>query len=105
MAVNLDQWRSGTGAFGTSGAYSGSTGYSDNQFSLDTTSGTAINASARADIKGLLNTLISNKIRDGDLAQSKLQALTAQLQNNVESISSLIKAFNETTKNIAQALR
>jgi len=52
-----------------------------------------------------LNTLISNKIRDGDLAQSKLQALTAQLQNNVEAIASLNKAFNENTKNIAQALR
>lgn len=57
------------------------------------------------EITGLLNTLISNKIRDGDLAQSKLQSITGQLQNNIEAISALIKSFNEVTKSMAQALR
>ena len=58
-----------------------------------------------AEITGLLNTLISNKIRDGDLAQSKLQSITGQLQNNIEAITALIKNFNEATKSMVQALR
>ncbi|NBW47532.1 MAG: hypothetical protein EBR46_05270, partial [Betaproteobacteria bacterium] len=62
-------------------------------------------ASNFAEVTGLLNTLISNKIRDGDLAQSKLQSITGQLQNNIEAISALIKSFNEVTKSMVQALR
>ena len=58
-----------------------------------------------SEITALLNTLISNKIRDGDMAQSKLQSITGQLQNNIEAISALIKSFNEATRSMVQALR
>lgn len=67
--------------------------------------GVIVDITVRDDLKALLNTLISNKIRDGDLSQSKLQALTAQMQNNIEAMSALIKVFNEATKTLAQALR
>jgi hypothetical protein len=67
--------------------------------------GVIVDLTVRDDLKALLNTLISNKIRDGDLSQSKLQALTAQMQNNIEAMSALIKVFNEATKTLAQALR
>jgi hypothetical protein len=58
----------------------------------------------RSSLSALLNTLISNKIRDGDLDQAKLQALTGQLQNNIELMSALLKAFNELTTNLARSL-
>jgi hypothetical protein len=56
-------------------------------------------------ITNLLNTLISNKIRDGELDQGKLQAITAQLQNNTEAMTALIKAFNDLNAGLLQGLR
>jgi len=103
-ATNIADWRSGTNGF--TAAYQGSSvSYQDSQFALNNTPVNAVGATGRADIKSLLNTLISNKIRDGDMAQSKLQALTAQIQNNIEAMSALIKVFSESTKALAQALR
>ena len=100
----MGDWRSGTNGF--TAAYQGSSvSYQDSQFALNNTPVNAVGATGRADIKSLLNTLISNKIRDGDMAQSKLQALTAQIQNNIEAMSALIKVFSESTKALAQALR
>jgi len=55
-------------------------------------------------ITSLLNTLISNKVRDGDLDQAKLQTLTAQLQNNTEAMTALIKAFTDMNAQLARAL-
>jgi len=55
-------------------------------------------------ITALLNTLISNKVRDGDLDQAKLQTLTAQLQNNTEAMTALIKAFTDMNAQLARAL-
>jgi hypothetical protein len=103
-ATNINDWRSGTNGF--TAAYQGSSvSYQDSQFALNNTPVNSVGATGRADIKSLLNTLISNKIRDGDMAQSKLQALTAQIQNNIEAMSALIKVFSESTKTLAQALR
>lgn len=103
-ATNINDWRSGTNGF--TAAYQGSSvSYRDSQFSLNNTPVNSVGATGLADIKALLNTLISNKIRDGDLAQSKLQALTAQIQNNIEAMSALIKVFSESAKTLAQALR
>ena len=56
-------------------------------------------------ITALLNTLISNKVRDGDLDQAKLQSLTAQLQTNTEAMTALIKAFSDMSSQLAQVLR
>jgi urease accessory protein UreF len=77
--------------------------YSDSQFGLNLTPATAVDSTARTEIKNLLNTLISNKVRDGDLDQSKLQSITAQLQNNIEAMTALIKAFSELNSALAQA--
>ncbi len=55
--------------------------------------------------EGLLNTLISNKVRDGDLDQAKLQSITGQLQNNTEAMTALIKAFSDLNAALVQALR
>ena len=56
-------------------------------------------------ITALLNTLISNKVRDGDLDQAKLQSLMAQLQTNTEAMTALIKAFSDMSSQLAQVLR
>lgn len=56
-------------------------------------------------ITALLNTLISNKVRDGDLDQAKLQSITGQLQNNTEAMTALIKAFSDLNASLVQALR
>jgi hypothetical protein len=77
--------------------------YDDAMWEQDSAIG-SFGASQRSSLSALLNTLISNKIRDGDLDQAKLQALTGQLQNNVELMSALLKAFNELTTNLARAL-
>jgi hypothetical protein len=58
-----------------------------------------------SDITNLLNTLISNKVRDNDLDQGKLQSITSQLQVNTEAMTALIKAFNELNSALAQALK
>lgn len=68
------------------------------------TAGTVLDANARAALKSQLNTLISNKLGDGDVAQSKLQSITSELQNNVEAMSAMIKLFIESSKAIAQSL-
>jgi len=49
--------------------------------------------------------VISNNVRDGDLDQEKLQTLTAQLQNNTEAMTALIKVFADLRSSLAQALR
>jgi hypothetical protein len=59
----------------------------------------------RTDITNLLNTLISNKVRDNDLDQGKLQSITSQLQVNTEAMTALIKAFSELNSALAQALK
>jgi hypothetical protein len=59
----------------------------------------------RTDITNLLNTLISNKVRDNDLDQGKLQSITSQLQVNTEAMTALIKAFNELNSALAQAIK
>lgn len=56
-------------------------------------------------LTALLNTLISNKVRDGELDQAKLQTLTAQIQNNTEAMTAMIKLFNDLNAQLAQALR
>lgn len=56
-------------------------------------------------ITALLNTLISNKVRDGELDQAKLQTLTAQLQNNTEAMTAMIKVFSTLYNALAQSLR
>ena len=58
-----------------------------------------------SEITALLNTLISNKVRDGELDQAKLQTLTAQLQNNTEAMTALIKVFKDLHAGLSQALR
>jgi hypothetical protein len=63
-----------------------------------------IDAADFTTITALLNTLISNKVRDGDLDQAKLQTLTAQLQNNTEAMTALIKAFTDMNAQLARAL-
>jgi hypothetical protein len=57
------------------------------------------------EIEALLNTLISNKVRDGELDQAKLQTLTAQLQNNTEAMTAMIKVFSTLYNALAQSLR
>jgi hypothetical protein len=57
------------------------------------------------DVTNLLNTLISNKVRDNDLDQGKLQSITSQLQVNTEAMTALIKAFSELNSALAQALK
>ena len=64
-----------------------------------------LDATGLSELKALLNTLISNKVRDGDLDQAKLQTLTAQLQNNTEAMTAMIKAFSDMNSALAQALR
>ena len=64
-----------------------------------------IDESAFDTISALLNTLISNKVRDGDLDQAKLQTLTAQLQNNTEAMTAMIKVFSDLNATLVQALR
>jgi len=56
-------------------------------------------------MSAVLNTVISNNVRDGDLDQEKLQTLTAQLQNNTEAMTALIKVFADLRSSLAQALR
>jgi hypothetical protein len=56
-------------------------------------------------MSAVLNTVISNNLRDGDLDQEKLQTLTAQLQNNIEAMTALIKVFADLRSSLAQALR
>ena len=63
-----------------------------------------VSAADFTSITPLLNTLISNKVRDGDLDQAKLQTLTAQLQNNTEAMTALIKAFTDMNAQLARAL-
>jgi hypothetical protein len=58
-----------------------------------------------ADLTNLLNTLISNKVRDNDLDQGKLQSITSQIQINTEAMTALIKAFSELNSALAQALK
>ncbi len=77
--------------------------YQDEMWKQDSSIG-SFGSTQRSTLSSLLNTLISNKIRDGDLDQAKLQALTGQLQNNIELMSALLKAFNELTTNLARAL-
>jgi hypothetical protein len=57
------------------------------------------------EVEALLNTLISNKVRDGDLDQAKLQTLTAQLQNNTEAMTAMLKVFSDMNAALVQALR
>jgi hypothetical protein len=57
------------------------------------------------DLTNLLNTLISNKVRDNDLDQGKLQSITSQIQINTEAMTALIKAFSELNSALAQALK
>ena len=64
-----------------------------------------LDAAGIADLKALLNTLISNKVRDSELDQAKLQSITAQLQTNIEAMTALIKAFSDLNSGLAQALR
>jgi hypothetical protein len=64
-----------------------------------------IDAASFDSITALLNTLISNKVRDGDLDQAKLQTLTAQLQNNTEAMTAMLKVFSDLNATLAQALR
>ncbi|WP_089957203.1 hypothetical protein [Limnohabitans sp. 2KL-3] len=56
-------------------------------------------------LTNLLNTLISNKVRDNDLDQGKLQSITSQIQINTEAMTALIKAFSELNSALAQALK
>lgn len=56
-------------------------------------------------LTNLFNTLISNKVRDNDLDQGKLQSITSQIQVNTEAMTALIKAFNELNSALAQALK
>lgn len=98
VALNFVNWRT-TQNFSGSGRL-----YSD----LDYTQGVAplhyLDTAALTEIKQLMTTLISNKLRDADLAQSQLQALIAQIQNNIEAMSALVKSFGESAKTLAQAL-
>jgi hypothetical protein len=72
---------------------------------IDDSFATASDPSPEFDkLTALLNTLISNKVRDGDLDQSKLQTLTAQLQNNTEAMTALIKAFADLNLQLVRAL-
>ena len=57
------------------------------------------------ELTNLLNTMISNKVRDNDLDQGKLQSITSQIQVNTEAMTALIKAFNELNSALAQALK
>jgi hypothetical protein len=57
------------------------------------------------ELTNLLNTLISNKVRDNDLDQGKLQSITSQIQINTEAMTALIKAFSELNSALAQALK
>jgi hypothetical protein len=58
-----------------------------------------------SELTNLLNTLISNKVRDNDLDQGKLQSITSQIQINTEAMTALIKAFSELNSALAQALK
>lgn len=101
-----DQWQAGTetsmdrlttwDAFKDAGD-----GYSDAAF-FDAT---PLKESDYPEITALLNTLINNKLRDGDLDQAKLQTLTAQLQNNTEAMTALIKVFADLHAGLSQGLR
>ena len=77
-------------------------GYSDAAF-FDAV--VPLNESGYSKITALLNTLISNKVRDGELDQAKLQTLTAQLQNNTEAMTAMIKVFSTLYNALAQSLR
>lgn len=93
----LGEARISLGGSTTTAAYQGSaTDFSDEFFLFDEK---YENAAA------LCNTLISNKVRDGELDQAKLQTLTAQLQNNTEAMTALIKAFKDLHAGLSQALR
>jgi hypothetical protein len=57
------------------------------------------------ELTNLFNTLISNKVRDNDLDQGKLQSITSQIQVNTEAMTALIKAFSELNSALAQAIK
>jgi urease accessory protein UreF len=80
------------------------TGFADADFTQITANFIKV-SDKYTELKNLLNTLISNKVRDGDLDQSKLQSITSQLQNNIEAMTALIKAFTELSTTLAQALK
>lgn len=102
---DLTHWQTGGAKLASNAVTSqpnegASTDFSDEMFDFN-----VITPNQFDDIEASLNTLISNKVRDGELDQAKLQTLTAQLQNNTEAMTAMIKVFSTMYNALAQSLR